>query len=59
MRKLIYSFLVIASVSLVSCVNQQTAEFSPAGPQSDESSMPHNRPTGPEGAGALGILSEQ
>lgn len=61
MRKLIYSFIVLASLPMMSCTpDDETASSRKAiGPSSDESDMPWNRPTGPEGAGALGILNDQ
>ena len=59
MQKFFYSLLVLASVSLFSCAPQTEAQITPKGPQPTESSMPHNRPMGPEGAGALGILNQR
>ena len=60
MRKFIYSFLLLASLPLLSCSSDDSsAHKKPIGPTSDESDMPWNRPTGPEGAGALGILNQR
>ena len=59
MRMIIGSFLVVASFSLLSCATQEKTEFTPKGPTSDESDMSWNRPMGPEGAGALGILNDR
>ncbi|NWK56626.1 hypothetical protein HW115_13470 [Verrucomicrobiaceae bacterium N1E253] len=59
MSKIFFSLLAFVSLLFVSCADQSTSEFSPAGPQSDSNSMPHNRPMGPEGAGALGVMAGQ
>ena len=60
MRKVIYSFLVLASLSFLSCSSDDsTTKRKPIGPTSEESDMPWNRPMGPEGAGALGILDQR
>lgn len=59
MQKYFYSLLVLGSLSLFSCAPQPEGEFTPKGPTSDESDMSWNRPMGPEGAGALGILNQQ
>lgn len=59
MRKILYPFLVVASLSLLSCATKDEGEFTPKGPSSTESDMSWNRPMGPEGAGALGILNDR
>lgn len=60
MRKIFYVLYLFASLSLISCSNDDTVSNKrPAQPTSDESDMPWNRPEGPEGAGALGILNQQ
>lgn len=59
MSKLFYAFLALAFLPLVSCSDSVQAKRKPLGPQSEESAMPWNRPTGPEGAGALGILDRR
>ena len=61
MRKVIYSLLILASLSILSCSSSDdsTSKRKAIGPTSDESDMPWNRPMGPEGAGALGILDQR
>jgi hypothetical protein len=60
MRHLVYSLLVFAFLPLISCSSDDSvSRKKPIGPTSDESDMPWNRPTGPEGAGALGILDQR
>lgn len=59
MSKLLYVFLAFAFLPLVSCGDQSETARKPIGPTSDESDMPWNRPTGPEGGGALGILDRR
>lgn len=61
MSKILYVFLTVAFLPFLSVSCGQTAETAkkPVGPTSDESDMPWNRPTGPEGAGALGILDQR
>ncbi len=59
MNKLLYAFLAIAFLPLMSCNTGKETVKKPVGPTSDESDMPWNRPTGPEGAGALGILTDR
>ncbi|MBT8036093.1 MAG: hypothetical protein KJO21_00985 [Verrucomicrobiae bacterium] len=59
MSKIIFVFLSIAFLPLVSCNPNSETVRKPIGPTSDKSDMPWNRPTGPEGAGALGILDRR
>jgi hypothetical protein len=59
MSKLVYFFIACAFLPLVSCGDSTQSARKPVGPQSDESTMPWNRPTGPEGAGALSILDQR
>jgi len=60
MRTIIFSLLALASLSFLSCsTDDSTSNRKAVGPTSDESVMPWNRPMGPEGAGALGILDQQ
>ena len=58
MSKLLYILAALAFLPLVSCGSSEIAR-KPVGPTSNESDMPWNRPTGPEGAGALGILDQR
>ncbi|MBT8044499.1 MAG: hypothetical protein KJO79_06060 [Verrucomicrobiae bacterium] len=58
MSKILYLLLTLAFLPLMACSNTQVAK-KPVGPTTDESDMPWNRPTGPEGAGALGILDQR
>ena len=57
MKKLLSAALLTLSaltvLPLASCT-PTAPEFSPNGPVSSESSLSWNRPTGPEGGGALG-----
>ena len=59
MRKSIYILISIAFLPLFSCADSSETARRPVGPESDESYMPWNRPTGPEGAGALSILDQR
>jgi len=60
MSKIFYVLLTVAFLPLLSCgQNSETANKPAVGPTTDESDMPWNRPTGPEGAGALGILDQR
>jgi|GEM_PF-885545 len=59
MSKLLYVLLTAAFLPLLSCGLSSETANKPVGPTSDESDMPWNRPTGPEGAGALGILDQR
>ena len=59
MSKILYLFLAVAFLPLLSCGQNTETAKKPVGPTSDESDMPWNRPTGPEGAGALGILDQR
>jgi len=59
MSKILYASLVVSFLSLISCVDKDQTARKPIGPTTDESDMPWNRPTGPEGAGALGILNDR
>lgn len=59
MSKLLYAFLTLSFLPLVSCGDRVETAQKPVGPVSDGSDMPWNRPTGPEGAGALGILNDR
>jgi hypothetical protein len=59
MIKLIYALCALSFLPLVSCVDTSQSARKPMGPISSESDMPWNRPTGPEGAGALGILDQR
>lgn len=53
MKKFLFAVIALASFPLVSCTDLDP-EFSPNGPISDKSDMSWNRPTSPEGGGALG-----
>lgn len=55
MKKLLFALVTVAVWPLVSC-STPAPEFSPNGPVSDSSDMSWNRPTGPEGGGALGAV---
>ena len=59
MSKIIYVLSLAAFLPLFSCADNTESARRPVGPESDESYMPWNRPTGPEGAGALGILDQR
>ena len=59
MSKFFYVLLAFAFLPLVSCGSGADVAQKPAGPISNESDMPWNRPTGPEGGGALGILDQR
>ncbi len=62
MQKIVFLFLAVASLSLSFSAchpSTDTALKKPIGPTTDESDMPWNRPTGPEGAGALGMLNDR
>ena len=59
MIKFLQALLVLSFLPLVSCGDSAQTARKPVGPTSDESTMPWNRPTGPEGAGALGILDQR
>ncbi len=60
MSKIFSVLLTVAFLPLLSCgQNSETANKPVVGPTTDESDMPWNRPTGPEGAGALGILDQR
>ncbi len=59
MSKILFIFLSLAFLPLMSCTQNAETVRKPVGPTSDESDMPWNRPTGPEGAGALGILDQR
>jgi hypothetical protein len=59
MRKILYVLLTAAFLPLLSCSPSSETANQPVGPTADESDMPWNRPTGPEGAGMLGILDQR
>ncbi|MGB2403326.1 MAG: hypothetical protein ACPIA7_07935 [Akkermansiaceae bacterium] len=59
MSKIIYVLSLAAFLPLFSCAENTESARRPVGPPSDESYMPWNRPTGPEGAGALSILDQR
>ena len=59
MNKFLYALFAVALLPLVSCGDSAQTARKPVGPISSESDMPWNRPTGPEGAGALGILDQR
>ncbi|MFK7910076.1 MAG: hypothetical protein AB8F34_05680 [Akkermansiaceae bacterium] len=59
MSKFLYALLALSFMPLVSCGDSAQTARKPVGPESQESDMPWNRPTGPEGAGALGILDRR
>jgi len=59
MSKIFYVLLTVAFLPLLSCGQNSETVKKPVGPTTDESDMPWNRPTGPEGAGALGILDQR
>ena len=54
-------FIVLSSLSfiVVSCATKEEPKFSPKGPSANDNNMSWNRPMGPEGAGALGILDQR
>ena len=56
MKKVFHVLIAASFLPLVSCGDSNETARKPVGPQSESSDMPWNRPTGPEGAGALGIL---
>ena len=59
MSKFLYLLSAVAFLPLFSCAENTETARKPVGPESDESYMPWNRPTGPEGAGALSILDQR
>ncbi|MGB1260600.1 MAG: hypothetical protein ACPG6P_11205 [Akkermansiaceae bacterium] len=59
MSKFLALTLGLVSLLLLSCGNNEETVQKPIGPTSNESDMPWNRPTGPEGGGALGGLMDQ
>ena len=59
MNKILYVLLAAAFLPQFSCAGNLETANKPVGPTSDESDMPWNRPTGPEGAGMLGILDQR
>jgi hypothetical protein len=59
MNKMLYVLLSAAFLPLFSCAGNSETANKPVGPTSAESDMPWNRPTGPEGAGMLGILDQR
>ena len=59
MNKIFYVLLAVEFLPLFSCAENTESARRPVGPESDESYMPWNRPTGPEGAGALSILDQR
>ncbi len=59
MNKFLLPFLAVVTLPMLSCTpGADTAQKKPIGLTSDESDMPWNRPTGPEGGGALGLLGQ-
>lgn len=59
MSKIFYVLICAAFLPLFSCTGDTDTARRPVGPTSEESDMPWNRPTGPEGAGVLGILDQR
>ncbi|MBK1792171.1 hypothetical protein [Persicirhabdus sediminis] len=61
MKKTFFSLIAAAATALAfsSCASEPTSEFSPAGPQSNASTMPQNLPQAGEGAGMFGALQQQ
>lgn len=60
MSKYLLALLAVVSLPVLSCTpGNDTARKKPVGPTSDETDMPWNRPTGPEGGGPLGMLDRR
>ena len=58
-NKILYVLLIAAFLPLFSCAGNTETANKPVGPTTDESDMPWNRPTGPEGGGMLSILDQR
>ncbi|MBK1829194.1 hypothetical protein JIN77_00510 [Verrucomicrobiaceae bacterium R5-34] len=57
MTKIFFAFLALVTLPMISCTpGNESARNKPVLPTSDESDMPWNRPTGPEGGGPLSML---
>lgn len=57
MSKLLLPFLAFVTLPMLSCTSGGNSDTpKPLSLTSDESDLPWNRPTGPEGGGALGGL---
>ncbi|WP_435895343.1 hypothetical protein [Oceaniferula spumae] len=60
MSKFLLPFLALVTLPMLSCTTgDEVTRKKPIGPTSDESDMPWNRPTGPEGGGPLGMLDQR
>ena len=58
MNKLLLPFLALVTLPMLSCTTSEPTAQSPISLESDDSTLPWNRPTGPEGGGALGFLGQ-
>ena len=57
MKKFFFPFLAVITLPMLSCTGGNSDEPKPLSLTSDESDLPWNRPTGPEGGGPLGLLN--
>ena len=57
MSKFLLPFLALITLPMLSCT-PGSDKPKPISLNSDESDLPWNRPTGPEGGGALGLLGQ-
>jgi len=57
MNKFLLPFLALITLPMLSCSTADETAQKPISLESDDSYLPWNRPTGPEGGGALGFLN--